>query len=201
MTPAVPQSLPRMTSDEFLVWAEGQGDSKFELHDGVVVEKGEPLDGAPKAMAGERRRHSVVKLNVVRALDILEPPCRVHVDGIAIRVSDDAAFIPDVLIDCGAQSDMDSMIAETPTVVVEVLSRSTAHLDLGRKLEGYFAVQSVHHYLLIDPQDRRVIHHQRDANTIATSIQSSGEIDLTPPGLAVSVDALWQGLSDEEASS
>ncbi len=187
-----------MTSDEFLVWAEGQGDSKFELHDGVVVSKGEPLDGAPTAMAGERRRHSVVKLNVVRALDTVVPPCRVHVDGIAIRVSDDAAFIPDVLVDCGAQTDMDSLTAERPVIVVEVLSRSTAHLDLGRKLEGYFAVESVQHYLLVDPHDRRVIHHRRDAGIIATSIQSTGTFDLDPPGLTISVDALWDGLVDDE---
>lgn len=198
MTPAAPQSYPRMTSDEFLVWLERQPDGKFELHDGVVVPKGEPLDGAPTAMAGERRRHSVVKLNVVRALDILKPPCRVHVDGIAVRVSDHAAFIPDVLVDCGAQSDMDSMVADAPAVVVEVLSRSTAHLDLGRKLEGYFAVPSVQHYLLVDPQDRRVIHHRRDADAIATAILSTGNLDLTPPGLTFSVDALWQGLPDEE---
>lgn len=198
MNTANPQT--RMTSDEFLVWAEGQGNSKFELHDGVVVSKGEPLDGAPMAMAGERRRHSIVKLNVTRALDTVTLPCRVHVDGIAVRVSSDVTFIPDVLVDCGEQSDMDSMIADLPIIVVEVLSRSTAHLDLGRKLEGYFAVPSVRHYLLVDPHDRRVIHHRRDTDVIATSIQSTGDLHLTPPGLSISVGDLWTGLPDEEAA-
>jgi Uma2 family endonuclease len=201
MTPAAPQQLPRMTSDEFLVWTETQPDGKFELHDGVVVSKGEPLDGAPTAMAGERRRHSIVKGNAFGLLSAVASPCRAYVDGMAIRVSETQTYLPDVLVDCGDQSDMDGTISDLPMVVLEVLSRSTAHLDLGRKLEGYFAVLSVHHYLLIDPQDRRVIHHQRDADIIATSIQSTGDLDLTPPGLTLSVDALWQGLPDEEAQA
>lgn len=194
-------TLPRMTSDEFLVWAEAQSDAKFELHDGVVVPKGEPLPGAPQAMAGERRRHSIVKGNVFAALSGVSAPCRAHVDGIAVRVSDDITFIPDALIDCGAQGDMDSMIADEPVVVVEVLSPSTAHLDLGRKLEGYFAVASIRHYLLVDPQDRRVIHHRRDGDGIATRILSSGEFVLEPPGISVQADALWQGLPEREADS
>lgn len=185
MSSANPQA--RMTSDEFLIWSESQSDAQFELHEGVVI-----------AMAGERRAHSIVKGNAFRVLDAVSLPCRTYVDGIAVRIDETTTYIPDVLIDCGYQSDMREMIAAEPVVIAEVLSDSTWHTDIGAKLDAYFRMPSVQHYLLIDPEDRRVIHHRRKGETIATSIQSTGALDLTPPGLSVTVEALWQGLPEPE---
>ena len=181
-------SLQRMTSDEFLVWAEGQPDAKFELHDGVVV-----------AMAGERRLQGIVEMNVAIALDVAPPPCRPYVDGIAIRTSDFTTYTPDVLVDCGDQSDMREMTAVDPVIVVEVLSDSTSKVDTGAKLEGYFSVPAVQHYLVIDGGDRRVIHHQRDHDRIATRIPHTGELTLMPPDIALDMDDFWRGLPEEES--
>ncbi len=64
--------IPRMTSDEFLVWAARQpGDAKYELHEGVVVE-----------MARELWLHGIVKMNVTLAFNAAKPPCREYVDGV-----------------------------------------------------------------------------------------------------------------------
>ena len=40
--------------------------------------------------------------------------------------------------------------------MVEVLSPSTKHVDTGKKLEGYFRVPSIVHYLVVDPERRMV---------------------------------------------
>ncbi len=38
-----------------------------------------------------------------------------------------------------------------PLIVVEVLSPSTQSFDLGGKLQGYFALPSLRHYIILDP--------------------------------------------------
>ncbi len=185
MTNPSPLSPGPMTSDEFLVWAEGQSDATFELHDGVVV-----------AMAGERRLHGAVKRNVLLTLAGVKAPCAPYVDGIAIKVSDLTTYIPDVVVDCGDQSDMREMIAAEPVIVVEVLSDSTSKVDTGAKLEGYFSVPAVRHYLLVDGADRRVVHHRREGNRIETQILHSGDLTLDPPDLTLDVSDFWQGLPE-----
>jgi len=176
-----------MTSDEFLVWAEAQSDEKFELHEGVVV-----------AMAGERRLHALVKRNALVTLLGTKPPCAPYVDGIAIKVSETTTYIPDVLVDCGDQNDMREMTAVEPVIVIEVLSDSTSKTDTGAKLEGYFTVPSVQHYLIVDGVDRRVTYHRRETGGLFTQILHTGMIALDPPGVTVSIDDFWRGLPDGE---
>ena len=43
-----------------------------------------------------------------------------------------------------------------------------------------------------------MIHHRRDGDEIATRIMSNGDLAFDPPGVTVSIDALWQGLTDAE---
>jgi len=55
----------------------------------------------------------------------------------------------------------------------------------------YFSVASIHHYLIINPVKKVVIHHARgEGGAIVTRIARSGTIDLNPPGLTVSVAEL-----------
>ena len=79
-----------------------------------------------------------------------------------------------------------------PTVVVEVLSPSTAAIDHGRKLSSYFSLPSVEHYLILDPERRVLIHHKRgQGEAIETRVLANGVATLDPPGFEVAVDALF----------
>ena len=73
-------------------------------------------------------------------------------------------------------------------VVVEVLSPSNAMKDLRDKLVGYFQVSSIVHYLIVDPDDRLVIHHARgNGDAIATRIMRAGSLSLDPPGIELAM--------------
>ena len=77
-------------------------------------------------------------------------------------------------------------------IVVEVLSPTTAAIDHGRKLSGYFSLPSVEHYLILDPERRVVIHHKRGrGDAIETRVLSDGAVKLDPPGFEVAVEALF----------
>ncbi|WP_244471604.1 Uma2 family endonuclease [Methylobacterium sp. ARG-1] len=176
-----------MTVDEFLVWAEGQP-GRYELVDGEVF-----------AMSPERAGHALVKyatqtaLN--RAIKKAGLPCHMMPDGMMVRVDAATTFEPDALVYCGPPIDLDAVEVPNPVVVVEVLSPSTAGVDSGRKLAGYFTLASVMHFLIVDPVKRLVIHHARGTEgLIETRIASEGQLALTPPGLSLSVTELFADL-------
>jgi hypothetical protein len=65
-------------------------------------------------------------------------------------------------------------------------------LDHGVKLEGYFSLTSLVHYLILDPDRRVLIHHRRgEAGAIETRIVRDGALRLEPPGLETSVGELF----------
>ena len=75
--------------------------------------------------------------------------------------------------------------------MVEVLSPSTAADDHGVKLDGYFSLPSVEHYLILDPDRRVMIHHKRGADAIETRILRDGLVRLDPPGFDAEVAAFF----------
>ena len=183
----VAQPKPRMTVDEFLVWAEGQP-GRYELVDGEVF-----------AMSPERVRHAEIKASVYLALrpalNRTQLPCRALPDGMSVHINDTTVHEPDAVVYCGARADPDATEIPNPVIVVEVLSPSTVAVDSGRKLSGYFGVASVAHCLMIDPVKRLVIHHARGTEgLIETRIASEGQLALTPPGLSLSVAELFADL-------
>jgi Uma2 family endonuclease len=73
-----------------------------------------------------------------------------------------------------------------------VLSPSSVARDHGVKLEGYFSLPSLAHYLILDADRRVVIHHARGRDgVIETRVLREGRLRLAPPGIEVAVDELF----------
>jgi Uma2 family endonuclease len=182
-------SLPahrRMTADEFLDWAMAQPEgARYELVAGEVV-----------AMAPERAVHGRAKVAVLDALRAAVAkaglPCEAFVDGMAVRVDDTTVYEPDVLLRCGAPIPDDCIEVLDPVVVVEVLSPSSRQRDTGGKLDDYFRIPSVRHYLIVKTANRTVIHHRRDdAGELQSRILRDGTIEQQPPGMSLAVASLF----------
>ena len=173
----------RMSVDDFIAWA------------GLQPERWELLDGIPIAMSPERVVHGDVKYRVARALDgaiaSAEVPCRFVLDSAAVRIDARSLYQPDALVYCGEPVSGDALEIPNPVVVFEVLSPGNAATDLRDKLQGYFRVPSIHHYLIVDPDKRLVIHHARgEADLVTTRIVSDGILRLDPPGIELAVGDL-----------
>jgi Uma2 family endonuclease len=143
-------------------------------------------------MAPERAAHALTKFAVQKALESglqrAGLPCRVFPDGMTVRVAERTAFEPDALVVCPPPSDLNTMEIPNPVIVVEVLSPSTAGDDHGVKLDGYFSLSSVNHYLILDPDRRVMIHHRRGhAGAIETRVLREGKVILDPPGFEAQV--------------
>ena len=185
-------ALKLMTVEEFLPWAEGQ-EGRWELHDGVPV----MISSAePAMMAPERAAHIRTKFRAAKAMEgglvTAALPCEVFADGMAVRVDARTTYEPDASVVCGPRAPADAIEIDNPVIVVEVLSPTTAAIDHGRKLSGYFSLASVEHYLILDPDRRVVIHHKRGGgDAIATRVLSEGAVKLDPPGFEISVESLF----------
>jgi Uma2 family endonuclease len=170
----------RMRADEFIEWAMAQPEgSRYELAAGEIV-----------AMAPERSAHAVTKFAIARrlaeAIEHAGLPCTVYPDGMAVQVDENTVYEPDALVRCGSMLHADAVKVTDPVIVVEVLSPSTRARDSGAKLEDYFRMPSLRHYLILKTENRSVIHHRREeAGAIATRIIREGPITLDPPGVTI----------------
>lgn len=173
-----------MDVDAFLAWADGR-DGRWELR-----------DGRPVMMAPERAIHALTKAAAYEALKAgvqrAGLPCRVFPDGMTVRIGARTAYEPDALVVCPSPLDLNSMEIPNPAIVVEVLSPSSAADDHGPKLDGYFSLPSVEHYLILDPDRRVMIWHKRgQAGAIETRILRDGLVRLDPPGLEAEVERFF----------
>jgi Uma2 family endonuclease len=177
MSATVPK---RMTADEFIAWAMEQPEGKrYELVAGEVV-----------AMAPERVAHGRMKFRCARrlaeAIETANLACEVFGDGMTVRVDAGTIYEPDVLVRCGPPIDDNAIEVADPIIVVEVVSPSSRKRDTGGKLEDYFRIPSVRHYLIVKTENKAIIHHHRDeTGTITTQILRDGVIQLDPPGITV----------------
>lgn len=176
----------RMTVDEYLTWlTEGPGGARYEL-----------VAGEPVAMAPERAAHARLKAEIWVALrdaiKSLDLPCEALPDGMTVKIDEDTAYEPDAVVHCGGRLADDALIVPEPMIVVEVLSPSTRARDAGAKLDDYFRLPSVRHYLLVKTERPTVIHHRRaDDGAIATRIVTTGPLDLDPPGLTIDLERIY----------
>ena len=183
----------KLTADEFLAWAEDQlpEAGKFELWDGeVVLRHGPGLE--------ERSEHWEAKTAMVLALhDAIKRaglPCHVAADGPMVRISPTRMAKPDVLVYCGPKVPRGVQEVPNPIILVEVLSPSTKTRDHGPKRQGYFTLPSLLHYLIVDPDRARLIHHKRAAgNATETEIVTGARLRLDPPGLDVDLTEALAG--------
>jgi Uma2 family endonuclease len=174
-----------MTRDEYLSWVVQQPSGRFERIDGIVV-----------AMAPERASHNLRK---GAARDALRraigqaglTSCQIFGDGMTIQV-EDSDFEPDALLRCGPLLPGDSTKVPDPLVLVEVLSPDSGTRDRATKLRAYFKLPSVQHYLIVWPEEQRIVRHSRMPNgQVATQIFMSGELGLDPPGIFLTVEEFY----------
>lgn len=109
-------------------------------------------------------------------------------EGPGVRVDDMTSYQPDAVVQCGPRLQGDARMIDRPVIVVEILSRSSADRDLGRKARNDVRVTSIAHDLIVDTHDRVVTHSRRgDHRVILSKDHTDGELVLDPPGLTVTV--------------
>lgn len=129
------------------------------------------VDGQIVALAGTSLEHALITQRIARTLgnQLRGRPCEVVSQGTLVtpRVGDNA-FLPDVVVYCGgAQRERvrGSDLLMNPSLIVEVLSPSTAGYDHETKWNNYRRISSLQDYLLVSQDRVRVQHYTRRGDT------------------------------------
>ena len=93
---------------------------------------------------------------------------------------------------CGPPLPGDATRVADPVVLVEVLSPDSGTRDRATKLRAYFKLPSVQHYLIVWPDEQRIVRHSRGANNeVGTEVFTAGDIVLEAPGVTVTVEEFY----------
>lgn len=125
----------------------------------------EYMDGEIFAMAGGKRNHSLIASNIGIRLGIqLENRnCEVHFGDLRVEASETTYVYPDVTVVCGEVRLVPNIFdtLENPTVICEVLSKSTEARDRGDKSRAYRRLESLTDYVLISQNQMQIEHYIR----------------------------------------
>lgn len=123
--------------------------------------KHEYANGEVLAMAGASENHSLITGNIFATFhsQLRGKPCKTHQSDLRVQVTSAGAYrYPDVTVVCGT-SEFGDTTPETllnPTLLVEVLSPTTAQIDYEYKLAEYQKIPSLQEFLIISQERPRI---------------------------------------------
>jgi Uma2 family endonuclease len=123
------------------------------------LEKHEYADGQMFAMAGANRKHRLITGNIFVALRAIQKASGCVCDNSETRLFTPVSkryTYPDAVMTCGEEQRFQDDALDTllnPTLIVEVLSPSTADYDRGGKFVAYMSIPSFSEYLLISQDE------------------------------------------------
>lgn len=160
----------------------------------------EYIDGYVYAMSGASKNHRRVSLNIAAKFHshLQSGPCEANVADARVK-ADTNYFYPDIVVDCD-DSDDDSMYANKPTIIVEVLSRSTRHKDKGVKLLSYINMPSLQEYVLIEQEFASVEVLRRSDGWVPRHYSFGDEIQFESIGLTISVEDIYHRVNNKDVA-
>lgn len=122
----------------------------------VATRRHELVNSRVFLMAGGTERHDIAAglLYELVAPAARRAGCRPFTSNRIVRMPSGAAYHPDVMVVCTAAPHR--LYEDSPSLIVEVLSPSTADTDRREKATAYASIASLETLLLIDPDSRRV---------------------------------------------
>jgi Uma2 family endonuclease len=129
--------------------------------------KHEYISGEVVAMAGATREHILITGNIAQRLgnQLEGKPCETYSNDMRVRAAPTTYVYPDVVVVCDEPEfeDSESDILLNPTVVIEVLSKSTEARDRGEKFSDYRANKNVREIIFVSQHVPRVEQYVRQA--------------------------------------
>ena len=135
-----------------------------------ALDKSEYRDGQIYTMPGANRKHNLITGNTLAELNVQlrNRVCEVYPSDMRVKVSPTGTYTyPDVVVVCEEpqfeDTHFDTLL--NPTVLIEVLSPSTAAYDRGEKFASYQKLDSLCEYVLISQDRVRVEYYLRQKQT------------------------------------
>lgn len=175
-----------MTWEEYLVFEE-QSPYRHEYVNGTVY-----------AMSGAGLAHNRIAQELVVAFrsHLRGGPCEPFFLEAKLEIragSDRIMYYPDAMVSCRPEDRTDQVV-RNPKLVVEILSKSTQHIDRREKAMTYERVQAIEEYVLIAQNQPRVIVHRRAEKWRPMAYTSmDARVELRSIGLQIPLAQIYEG--------
>lgn len=185
------QPQPYTTPAEYLA-LERRAETRSEYHDGEIV-----------AMAGASWEHNLISGATYRELatQLRRGPCQPVANDMRVWIPSHHVYTyPDIVVVCGEPEFQDSAVDTllNPSLIVEVLSPSTAAYDQGQKFGMYRSLPSLREYLLIAQDEPRLVLYRRDPDNrwfIGDAHGLDATLDLATGGVTLALHDLYERIT------
>ncbi|WP_404357377.1 Uma2 family endonuclease [Methylotuvimicrobium sp. KM1] len=164
----------------------------------IAETKHELIDGHVYAMVGTSDNHDRIAGNIYTEFrnHLKNKPCEPFGSDMKVKVSDNYCY-PDVIVDCSFDENQ-PYFTETPTIIVEVLSKITRRRDRTIKLTNYLALPSLQEYVMIEQDYVDIEVLRRNEHWFARHYFLGDEVTLESIGLTLSVEAFYDRVHNED---
>lgn len=193
--PALAYGIKQRTSPEDYLKYERLADEKHEYYEGKIVK-----------MQGASLQHNRIVVNVIgeirnklkgKGCEILPSDMRTVTPG------KKSYTYPDAVIVCGKPEMEDKQFdtLKNPTVLFEVLSKSTENYNKGKKMLYYIQIPSLQEYVMINSVDEFWVSVCRRAENEAWTFQVytllNETIELKSVGILITMAELYENVTFE----
>ncbi len=153
---------------------EDESQEKHEYHDGYIV-----------SMAGGTETHSLISSNIGGSLFALlkNKNCRSYNSDLKVSAQKvNNYYYPDGLVICGKprfEGNRKDIILN-PTLIVEVLSKSTESYDRGEKFAMYRTIPSLQEYVLVSQNKAHIESFSKNEQGIWQLAEAKGAEEILP---------------------
>ena len=166
-----------------------------------ALDKHEYYKGEIFDMSGASFKHNLIESNLRLALGIFlkDKNCNEFGSNLRIHIPSNSLYTyPDIIVLCEEPNFIDEEFdtITNPSILIEILSPSTANYDRGAKFDLYREIASLKEYLLIDSTTKHVVLYSRnDDNTwiLSETKDIADSIHLHSINFTISVAHIYNG--------
>lgn len=177
-------------------------ESEYLSYEREATERHEYYKGEIFAMSGASFKHNIIEdnLRVLLGSFLKGTKCRSFGSNLRIHIPKNTLYTyPDILIVWDepkfVDNEFDTLL--NPSVIIEILSPSTANYDRGAKFDLYREIDSLQEYILIDSTATHFVNYVKNANATWTLSESKNLNDnffITTIGLQISLSEVYSGI-------
>lgn len=188
---------PRRVSAEEYLRLEEASTEKHEYWHGWMYPRMYP-PGSHWAMSGGTAAHSRLITSVIATLyaHLLDGSCVLYQGDMRLYVGDDIYYYPDAFVTCGSTADPTAIGEHEATLIVEVLSPSTASFDLNEKLDAYGTLSGLREYLLFDTRrvQATLFRRAEEGAWLRLSVLDGADLALESIGFRAPLARIYRGV-------
>ena len=173
-------------------------EQEYLLGEEISAIKHELINGDVYAMSGASKNHERIAGSIYRKIgNFLEnSPCEPFSSDVKVKVENDF-FYPDAMVVCEDESS-NEYYTESPTIIIEVLSKSTRRFDETVKRKAYQSIPALQEYLLIEQEFIGVEVCRRKDNGQSSYYSVGDTFILDSIDLSIQVNELYNRVTFED---